>query len=552
MTSEQLESFFENEKFDDVLQRVTVPASFTIQGSKSQANSGKTRISSEFSSKGRSNLESVFEWLREEMKVRTILSITVNDLNSPAHSDESIEKAMRGFGVERWDWQKIDISTGVIETVAPAVRVVHLYWSGNNSVLRGWSDEGGLKQLQQLEEVHIHTQPNYLNSYNRTKADMNLFEMQMNRMCKDKVKRIKIVCELEKPRRNKTSGTIATKIIPTRPSQHEWIDCMDKFRSLLLEAEINFSSVNQRAISLEEPIRVALIDYGIDITRLMYKHSGGKSFSTINENVNPYYNSSGGHGPAMASQIYRICPRAQLHVLKLDDYSTKGGERQITPWSAAQAIREAVAKKVHIISMSWTIPPPEDSKTKTFLESAISEARGEKILMFCSASDGGPIEDTSFPYVGAKDRIFRIGAATAEGIVDPRVGNPTSLDFTFPGSNVETEDVDKKVNYQTGSSVATALATGLAALILYCVQISLLRAGKDSDKKRITNAFGKLKEYEGMHRAFRNIGTTPESNNKYIEVWKMFGKYTKENQNGSVDEMIDLIANLGNDLCRNI
>lgn len=161
MTSDQLERFFENEKFDDVLQRVTVPASFTIRGSRSPANSGKTRTPStpsELSSRGRTNLESVFEWLREIMKVKTILSVSVNDLKTPAHSDESIEKALQGFGIEIWDWQKMDISVSVIETVAPNVRVVHLHWSGNNAVLRGWSEEGGLKRLQELEVVHIHTQ----------------------------------------------------------------------------------------------------------------------------------------------------------------------------------------------------------------------------------------------------------------------------------------------------------------------------------------------------------------------------------------------------------
>jgi hypothetical protein len=33
---------------------------------------------------------------------------------------------------------------------------VCLYWSGNNAVLRGWSEPGGLNQLKRLEKVHLH------------------------------------------------------------------------------------------------------------------------------------------------------------------------------------------------------------------------------------------------------------------------------------------------------------------------------------------------------------------------------------------------------------
>ncbi|KAF7880798.1 uncharacterized protein EAF02_006689 [Botrytis sinoallii] len=552
ITSDQLERFFENQKFDDILQRVSVPASFTLLRPKPAANSGKIRTSSapsKTSSKGLSNLESVFGWLREKMKVKTILSISVKDLDSLAHSDESIEKALEGFGVETWDWQKIDISTGVIETVAPKVRAVHLYWSGNNAVLRGWGEEGGLKQLKHLEAVYIHTRQDYLNSYNRTISDIDSFKKRMETLC-DKVQVFTDGPEV--PHRILNPGARSVNKDPRRLSQHDWIDCMDKFAPLVLAAENNFLQVNpdENAVVLEEPIRVALIDDGIDITRLKHKHNGGQSFCTRDRDVVPYYISSFGHGPAMASQIYRICPRAQLYVLKLNDH-LYGNKRQIEPLSAAQAIREAVAKDVHIISMSWTIPRSDDNRAREALEAAISEARQKKILIFCSASDGGPIEDTTFPWAAAKSNIFRIGAATDKGMANPDVGNHKSLGFTFPGTDVERKDVDEKIEYQTGSSVATALATGLAALVLYCAQIKLLRTG-DRDKERVRQSFKRLKEHGGMLKAFqKNIGTTEESDHKYLEVWIIFEKYIR-NMNDTTDEMIDQIANLGDELCRNI
>jgi hypothetical protein len=60
------------------------------------------------------------------------------------------------MSVEDWDWRKIDLCSEVIHTVAPMVRTVHLYWGGNNAILRGWSEPEGLAKLEKLEKVHLH------------------------------------------------------------------------------------------------------------------------------------------------------------------------------------------------------------------------------------------------------------------------------------------------------------------------------------------------------------------------------------------------------------
>lgn len=75
---------------------------------------------------------------------------------TPSHSDENIEKALGGFKIENWDWQKVDLCIDTIATAAPEVKEVHLYWSGNNAILRGWGAQGGLNQLSRLEKVYLH------------------------------------------------------------------------------------------------------------------------------------------------------------------------------------------------------------------------------------------------------------------------------------------------------------------------------------------------------------------------------------------------------------
>jgi len=200
--------------------------------------------------------------------------------------------------------------------------------------------------------------------------------------------------------------------------------------------------------------------------------------------------------------------------------------------------------------MSWTIDPPkdldqEDGEVKRKLADAIQAAANANILMFCAASDKGAKFTDTFPS-RASNCIFTIGAADATGAVDAWVGNPLNVNFTFPGTNVDVDDSALGKNV-TGSSIATAYAAGLAALILYIVQIKLLRATNPAEKAAIQTDFDKIRKHDGMMKAFRKVGTTPESQNKFIAVWDVFGAVVEEKDryNKMQQELIDQIANLG-------
>ena len=73
------------------------------------------------------------------------------------HSDEAIELALGSFKVEIWEWQKFDICSETIASAAPDVEQAHLYWSGNNAVLWGWSEAETLKRMKKWKKVYLHT-----------------------------------------------------------------------------------------------------------------------------------------------------------------------------------------------------------------------------------------------------------------------------------------------------------------------------------------------------------------------------------------------------------
>ncbi|KAK5988123.1 hypothetical protein PT974_12263 [Cladobotryum mycophilum] len=544
-----LENLLSKLRFEDILQYVAIPK-LSVETNVIAANSKRSRVGARTKQDGdgRKDLCYIFDRLRKK-GVRTILKVIVDDLGTPAHSDEAIEEALKFMDVEIWDWRRTDLCSEVIHRVASKVREVHLYWSGNNAVLRGWSEEGGLKRLRELRTVHLHIQQG-LESSNRTKQNVEDFGERMKKLYPE----VNIFKEWPMVQRDPADLALRADDQTEHSTKHEWIQCMKEFRRLLFDAERYYDRLKVDE-SIEEPIKIALIDDGVDVKDLEFSFIGGRTFCTRDEEHNlnaPYYVSSTGHGTIMAKQIHLLCPRAQFYVLRLEDHASEEGARQITAKSAAQAILAAVRKKVHIISMSWTIDPPEDEEERRFLDNAILEAANADILMFCSASDKGAKTNSTYP-AKATTKIFTIGAATASGAADPWVGNIGNINFTFPGTKVELDGGrtggDSALKEVTGSSVATALAAGLAALVLYCVQVRLLLAN-EQEKVKARRDFHNLKKHEHMIKAFKDIGTTEESNHKFIEVWEVFGKKVEDKDRYDQERWIDLIADVGATLCR--
>jgi hypothetical protein len=220
-------------------------------------------------------------------------------------------------------------------------------------------------------------------------------------------------------------------------------------------------------------------------------------------------------------------------------------------------VEAAVARKVQIISMSWTIKETEDNHEDIkALEAAMSNAWERGILMFCSASDKGAHHDKDYPAAYNPARIFRIGAAKANGYVWESAGDLRNLDFIFPGHEVVSRNAHgapmEGFQPNTGSSVATALAAGLAALIIHCVRLGAiytqtLGTVNPGPGAVTTKNFVDVKKHDSMKAVFRAIGTSDDGGHKFIEVWSRFEKATKrlkEERDGKLEVIADLASGL--------
>ncbi|GCB22177.1 major intracellular serine protease [Aspergillus awamori] len=176
-------------------------------------------------------------------------------------------------------------------------------------------------------------------------------------------------------------------------------------------------------------VKVAIIDDEIDPfqANLQENIDGGTSFHHRPGRPDRpvyYWSAPGGHGTEMAKLICRICPKACLCIIHLDEGLGKKEARQIQPGTAIEAIKWATTAGVHIISMSWSI---NQSKVSGDLyndfQNFIRAMYDKGITMFCAASDHGntsvSLGNNDLP--AAFSNPLKTGAATVDGKNSPRL-----------------------------------------------------------------------------------------------------------------------------------
>ncbi|KAF4961920.1 hypothetical protein FSARC_9961 [Fusarium sarcochroum] len=555
LTKRDFRNHFKHLQFDTVLQYVAFP--------QIELDDRKQMPDPRFA--GRNDMSFFFDWLKNR-GVTKIIKVIVDDLQSPSHSDEMIEKSLEPFKVEILDWRRLDLDPTSLFEIGQCLREVNLHWSGNNSVLRAWSEKDGLARIPTLEVISL-IQTQGLESSQRTHRNLDAFEKRLYESWpQDRPK--------PKVNRPKSSGDRmllrgqSVDNLPERQERHvdphKWMQSMGNFAEQF--RQVLFAGKEDIDPSVE-PVEIALIDDGADITRrdlgnINGEKFPGKSFCYYQDNdtwrVSPYWDSSSGHGTLMARLIQKICPSAIIHVIKLQTFAVENSNKlQINPDSAIKAIEYAAERGVQIISMSWTIKPPEGDKRKEFDDAVYNALNNKGILMFCAASDQGKSADLTYPYASNRSS-FRIGAAKATGDTAETVGDAHELDFIFPGYQVvmngsdEVYDSDvQKFEAHSGSSVATALASGLAALIIECVRLGISYTGKTKPGDPTTairkDDLARICKRDHMKAAMESIGTNNRNTDgKYIEVWRKFDRAAeklRENDGSSLDQL-GTIANL--------
>ncbi|KAI0102607.1 hypothetical protein GGR51DRAFT_287870 [Nemania sp. FL0031] len=176
--------------------------------------------------------------------------------------------------------------------------------------------------------------------------------------------------------------------------------------------------------------------------------------------------------------------------------------------------------------MSWTIPGEHKC-----LDDAVKEAHNKGIVMFGSASDQGAKRSNkpymaNEPYIankqymaklakGGQGPVICIAGARDFGLADERARSEG--EFFFPGhiNGIPAPLPPLKSNFgaKTGSSVATALAAGLAALIMLLVDMSPKYSGRPPTTSRSALSYREqLQDPMNFRRIFKTMLQQSEIN----------------------------------------
>ncbi|EFW99001.1 lipid acyl hydrolase [Grosmannia clavigera kw1407] len=278
---------------------------------------------------------------------------------------------------------------------------------------------------------------------------------------------------------------------------------------------VNEDELQQRRRNNDRRVKIAILDSGLDaqhkdIIRLSQDDDGKSKIRDVKDWTTSSVGTSDsiGHGTYCAALLLEVAPNADLYVAKVFDSSTADEE---TPTRVSEAITYAVETwKVDIIAMAFGF-----QKRHEDILQAVRLAYDRGVIMLAAASNDGALEERpAFP--ARLDQVICVNSA--DGLGSSSAFNPQPSiaedNFTILGEKVESAKVGSHRVRKSGTSVATMIAAGVAALVL---ELSFQRPAsmRESD----------IRSYSGMRAVFaamsRDTSTFSTDGRYFIRPWKL-------------------------------
>ncbi|KAI1122463.1 hypothetical protein F5Y10DRAFT_271025 [Nemania abortiva] len=434
--------------FDDIIAYVTIPKLGEREDESQDRENLKVSPLTDKPQKRiapKEAVTAVFQLLRES-GVKKIMRVVVEDPGNPPYDDDTIQAALSGFDIDDWDWKTQDVCVEIINQVAPNVRSLKLYPSGNDGVFQSWSGPDGLIRLSQLREVTLVV-GNTVQSRERTLRNIESFWAQFS---KETGREILITVK----------DGLTELVLPTNLDE--------KRRRGFLQTLSRISVTLDRSPSLKSS-KVALITDGVEpmCEKVVSKIKRGRSFAYLaNGRIAPWWVSSSGHGSVVAEILCEFVNPIELYVARL---GTNPDNPSSFVASAAQAIRWAVSLDVDIVCLgglpirSWQANTADAEKvqdTWTMLR--------QKNIVFMTLSMPSQEPGAGPEEIHARKEItnmFYDAGALRIATIDSK---QRAADFRLPGQCIAPA-IASRVHLRPDLDVdlaSLALATSLATQIL--------------------------------------------------------------------------------------
>ncbi|PLB55445.1 subtilisin-like protein [Aspergillus steynii IBT 23096] len=296
----------------------------------------------------------------------------------------------------------------------------------------------------------------------------------------------------------------------------EWLSRLDSFHEELDQvAPAGGLDIPRR------PVRIAILDTGLDEKSHMFsirpyteRLKGWRDW--VDGSAQPQ--DCHGHGTHLVSLVMRCAPEADIYVARIARDQDQLGESST---HVAEAILWASRDcEADIISMSFG-----SLNEKPCVDHVIKQVvmeRENRILFFAAASNHGANDREMYP--ARYDSVISIRATNSKGGFEDF--NPPKCDydgFVFGTLGVDVPSLwpgsgDNNVKHQSGTSIATAIAAGIAGCLLEI-------ASSQTPDKPFHDIKDIARELRGMRELFLALSSeTLQAGYRYLKVWDLMGK----------------------------
>jgi len=325
----------------------------------------------------------------------------------------------------------------------------------------------------------------------------------------------------------------------------KWLDNLKQLSTVINGMQAKYTS---KTISRPAPIRIAILDTGLDLKRKFFqararrarikeiadfvRDPGGTFISKPSIDPAATGIDTFGHGSLMAQFLMEAAPLADIYIARVaaDTDSLASSKKTI-----AQAIEWATrTHKVDVISMSFGFP--ETYKAIANIITSVQPQGGDPVVFLASAGNSS-YEREKFP--AYQHDVLSIRATDCDGTF---LTKKPPQDYERPGLvfGAYGDDIPERISSeygdkicQPGSSIATAIAAAIAAIMLAYVEslpFALAFGGKSSagmKDEAIEQELGRLREelqdleklrtVEGMSLLFNRMA--PDKGSHPKERW---------------------------------
>ena len=238
-----------------------------------------------------------------------------------------------------------------------------------------------------------------------------------------------------------------------------------------------------------EGVLVAVIDSGIDSAHAELKGAVAGRFDTFKGDVSPDK-----HGTAMASAIAAhgrligVAPAAHILAVRAFDAAPAGARATTT--RILDGLQWIANSGARVVNMSFT--GPADSS----MHDMVASIRQKGIVLVAAAGNDGPQAPAAYP--AAYPEVIAVTATDADDRLLNVANHGLYVSVAAPGVDIFVAAPGGAYDFTTGTSVATAHVSGLAALLIArnpsltpdAVQSILMRTAKDLGPKGRDDEFG--------------------------------------------------------------